>query len=100
MDFVEAQHAAGHHGPQILGHVLDKGAKELAVFCIPAACHVQNSPEEHWLGPVAFVGLLSAQDGEKGVEVLQEPGGFQLSFIIFGNGGGELEMMALMYLLK
>lgn len=72
MDFVEAQHGARHHCPQILGHVLDEGAKELGVLGIPPACHVEDGPEEHWLGGVAFIGLFPAENREEGMEMLQE----------------------------
>lgn len=74
VDFVEAQHGARHHCPQILGHVLDEGAKELGVFGILPACHVEDGPEEHWLGGVAFIGLFPAENREEGMEMLQEPG--------------------------
>lgn len=70
MDFVEAQHRARHHCPQVLGHVLDEGAKKLGVLGIPPACHVQDGPEEHRLGSVAFIGLFPAENGEEGVKVL------------------------------
>lgn len=71
MDLVEAQHGAGHHGPEVLGHVLDEGAEELGVLCVPATCHVQDGPEEHGLCVVAVIGFFFAKDGEKGVKVLE-----------------------------
>lgn len=60
VDLVEAQHSAGHHGPEVLGHMLDEGAEELGILCVPATCHVEDCPEEHGLCFVAFVGFLSA----------------------------------------
>lgn len=70
VDFVKAQHGARHHRPKVLGHVLDEGTKELGVLGISSACHVQDGPEEHWLGSVAFIGLFPAENREEGVEVL------------------------------
>jgi hypothetical protein len=60
VDLVEAQHGAGHHGPEILVHMLDESAEELGVLCISAARHVQDGPEEHGLCVVAFVGFFFA----------------------------------------
>lgn len=70
VNLVDAQHRARHHCPQVLDHVLDEGAKELRVLGISSACHIQDGPEEHWLGGVAFIGLFSAENREEGVKVL------------------------------
>lgn len=60
MDLVDAQHGAGHHGPEVLGHVLDECVEELGVLCVSTTCYVQDGPEKHGLCVVAFIGFFFA----------------------------------------
>lgn len=86
MDLVDAEDGAGDHGPQALGHVCDEGAKDVGVAGVAAGGDVEDGPEERGLGVEAFVGVLAAEDGEEGVEVLEVSGRMCVSCVIHSCG--------------